>query len=105
MIQKLENGATHIKLGNGTCYYGVFNYDKDGETHVGGICFKNKMDENDETDVFIEIANHRGMASYMMALLAYMKHATIAGGGQISDAMKNFEAELKKSMPEDNTKK
>ncbi|MDA5561972.1 hypothetical protein PJK55_14630 [Exiguobacterium sp. MMG028] len=103
MIRKMKNGSTHIKLGNGTCYHGVFNYENDGKTVIGGICFKNKVDENDETDVFIEIANEKGVASYMMALISYMEHATLANGGEITEAMKNLKDELKKSMPEDNT--
>ena len=103
MIKKLDNGSTHITLGKGTCYHGVAYYESEGKTYPYGICFKNQKEGSSETDVIIEIANHHGVASYMMAMVSYLELSSVARGEEVSELLKNMKQELSKIMPEDNT--
>lgn len=103
MIKKLENGSTHITLGKGTCFHGIVSYEQDGKKYPAGICFKNQREGRDETDVIIEIANHHGVASYMMAMVSYLELSSVARGEEVNEVIQTLKQDLLKLMPEDNT--
>lgn len=102
MIQKLENGATHMTLGLGTCYHGIMTSQSEGKTIPTGICFTNSKEGGLPTDVIIKIANEKGVASYMKAMLSFLEFASTGQNKDVDEMIRKVKVVLDEYMPEDN---
>jgi len=103
MNKKLDSGGVHVVLGEGTNFYGLALAEIEGVDIPVGVCFKNSRTESSDTDVVVQFSNHKGVASYMMALVAFLEKTKEANGEDVGETILALKNELLKLMPEDNT--
>lgn len=101
MIQKLDNGATLITLGEGTVFTGLAK--AVGHDIPIGICFTNQKGEglNPDGSVVIQITNDKAVASYIMALLRLMETWDEDKGSQFSKIIEDFKSDLEPLLPKE----
>lgn len=104
MIEKLDNGATLITLGEGTVYTGTVV--AEGSDKPVGICFTNEKGNkvNPEGSVIIQINSISAVSSYMMALVRLLEDWDDDKASEFSNMLKDLKKDLEINMPVEKSK-
>jgi hypothetical protein len=100
LIEKLDNGATLITLGEGTVFTGVAR--ADGHDHPVGICFTNEQGHNiiPAGTVVIQIRNEKAIASYIMALVRLIETWEDDESSQLTAILEDLKRDLEPLLPQ-----